>query len=111
MTSYVHTFTIDVDELAIIYKYAATVDKSEVIGLGFVLCAILNGYDRLSGTYTFNLSDLYVDTFAKALGRDVDSIIDVSVLASTSSFGCGPTVEEIEALARKAQASRDAKKV
>jgi len=101
MTTYVHTFTIDVDELATIYKHAATVDKSEVVGLGFVLCAILNGYDRLSGAYTFNLSDLHVGTFAEALGRNVNAIIDVSALASTSSFGCGPTVAEIEALIKR----------
>jgi hypothetical protein len=69
MTSYVHTFTIDVDELAAIYKYAATVDKSEVVGLGFVLCAILNGYDRSSATYTFSLDDLRVGALERALGR------------------------------------------
>jgi hypothetical protein len=100
MTSYVYTFKIGVDELAAIYKYAATVDKSEVVWLGFVLCTILNGYDRLSGSYTFSLDDLRVDTLEMALGKDVWKMIDKSELASTSTFGGRPTEAEIEELLR-----------
>lgn len=98
MTTHVYTFKIGVDKLAAIYKYAATVDKSEVVWLGFVLCTILSGYDRLSATYSFSLDDLRVDTLEMALGKDVWKMMDESELASTSSFDGGPTEAEIEAL-------------
>jgi hypothetical protein len=38
-------------------------------------------------------------------------MIDESELASTSSFGCGPTKEEIRVLARRAEVSRVRKKL